>query len=138
SKQMTESGLDVALIGGDLIFSQEYINVAGAANAEGDVATILGLPLEQQPRGQDFKAAYEAEYGQAPEAYDSYAYDQAWIFVRAVLEAGPDRAAIIDAVRLGSFDGVTGVTEFDANGDTTNQVISAYRVEGGEWKQLAE
>ena len=138
SKQVKEGGLAVPLVGGDLIFSQEFINVAGAANAEGDIATILGLPLEQQPRGMDFKAAYEAEYGQAPEAYDSYAYDQAWIFVRAVLQAGLDKADIADAVRNGSFDGVTGVTTFDANGDTKNQVISAYTVKGGEWKQIGE
>lgn len=136
SKQMSEAGLAAPLIGGDLIFSQEYINIAGKANAEGDVATSLGLPLEQLPRGKDFKAAYEAEYGQAPEAYDSYAYDQAWIFVRAVLEVGTDRAAIVEAIRKGSFDGVTGVTEFDENGDTTNQLISAYRVVSGEWKQI--
>lgn len=135
SKQMKEGGLAVPLVGGDLIFSQDFIDVAGAANAEGDVATILGLPMEQQPRGKDFIAAYEAEYGQAPEAYDSYAYDQAWIFVHAVLEAGADRAAIVEAVRGGSFNGVTGVTEFDENGDTLNQAISWYRVKGGEWVQ---
>jgi len=138
SKQMSEAGMAVPLIGGDMIFSQEYIDIAGAGNAEGDMATSLGLPLEQQPKGKDFKAAYEAEFGQAPEAYDSYAYDQAWIFVRAVLEAGTDRAAIAQAVRNGSFDGVTGVTEFDENGDTTNQVISAYVVVDGEWNQLVK
>jgi hypothetical protein len=33
---------------------------------------------------------------------------------------------------------VTGSTSFDANGDTTNRVISAYKVAGGAWKQLAE
>jgi ABC-type branched-subunit amino acid transport system substrate-binding protein len=53
---------------------------------------MLGLPLDQQARGQDFRAAYEAEYGASPEAYDSYAYDAAAIFVQAVLEAGPTRA----------------------------------------------
>jgi len=138
SRQMSEAGLTVPLIGGDMIYSAEYIAVAGAANAEGDVATSLGLPLEQQPRGKDFQAAYEAEFGRAPEAFDSYAYDQAWIFVQAVLEAGLDREAIADAIRAGSFDGVTGVTEFDENGDTKNQVISAYRVVNGEWQQIVK
>jgi len=138
SKQMSEAGMGVSLIGGDMIFSQEYISIAGAENAEGDMATSLGLPLEQQPRGKDFKAAYEAEFGQAPEAYDSYAYDQAWIFVRAVLEAGTDRAAIAQAIRNGSFDGVTGLTEFDENGDTINQVISAYVVVDGKWNQIVK
>jgi len=135
SKQMKEGGLKVPLVGGDIIFSDDYIAIAGAANAEGDMATILGLPLEQQPRGEDFKAAYEAEYGEAPQAYDSYAYDSAWIFVRAVMDAAPERAALMDAVRAGSYDGVTGVTEFDDNGDTTNQVISWYNVKGGKWVQ---
>lgn len=138
SKQMSEGGLDVPLIGGDIIFSEEFITIAGAANAEGDIATMLGLPLDQQARGQDFRAAYEAEYGASPEAYDSYAYDAAAIFVQAVLEAGPDRAAVVDAVRNIVYDGVTGTTQFDENGDTLNQAISAYRVTGGAWEQMME
>ncbi len=136
SEQMGDAGLNVPLIGGDAVFSDEYIQVAGEGNAEGDVATTLGLPLEQQARGQDFLAAYEAEYGVSPEAYDSYAYDAAVIFVNAVLEAGPDRAAVSDAVRNGSFDGVTGIIEFDENGDNKQQIISAYRVVGGAWEQI--
>jgi len=138
SKQMSEADFDVPLIGGDIIFSDEYITIAGAANAEGDVATMLGLPLDQQARGQDFKAAYEAEYGSSPEAYDSYAYDAAAIFVQAVLEAGPERAGVVNAVRNIVYDGVTGTTQFDENGDTLNQAISAYRVTNGAWEQIME
>ncbi len=138
SKQMGDAGFNVPVIGGDLIFSDEYIQIAGEGNAEGDVATILGLPIEQQARGQDFLAAYEAEYGVSPEAYDSYAYDAAVIFINAVLEAGPDREAIIEAIRAGSFDGVTGVIEFDENGDNKQQIISAYRVVGGAWEQIQQ
>lgn len=138
SKQMTEGDLDVPLIGGDIIFSDEFITIAGAANSEGDIATMLGLPLDQQPRGQDFRAAYEAEYGVPPEAYDSYAYDAAAIFVQAVLDAGPDRAEVVPTVRGIRYDGVTGVTEFDENGDTLNAVISAYRVVDGSWQQILE
>ena len=136
SKQMTEGDLDVPLIGGDIIFSDEYITIAGAANAEGDMATILGLPLDQQARGQDFRAAYEAEYGVGPEAYDSYAYDAAAIFVQAVLASAPTRADVVPAVRGIVYDGVTGTTQFDENGDTLNQAISAYRVTGGSWEQV--
>jgi len=136
SRQMADAGLNVPLIGGDIIFTDEYIQIAGEGNAEGDVATFLGLPLEQQAHGQDFLAAYEAEYGVSPEAFDSYAYDAAAIFVNAVLQAGPDRAAVVDAIRNGSFDGVTGVIEFDENGDNKQQIISAYRVVGGAWEQI--
>ncbi|MDI6843040.1 MAG: branched-chain amino acid ABC transporter substrate-binding protein [Anaerosomatales bacterium] len=138
SKQAKESGLKVPVIGGDMLYSAEYISIARAENAEGDICTSLGLPLEQQPKGVEFKAAYEKRYGEGPEAYDSYAYDSAWIIIEAVLEAGPDRAAVAKAIRGLTYDGVTGTTSFDENGDTRNQVISAYRVEGGAWKQLLD
>ncbi len=137
SKQAKDAGLKVPIIGGDMLFSPEYINLAGAAAAEGDMCTSLGLPLEQQPKGTEFKTAYGKEYGgKVPEAYDSYAYDSAWVFVRAVLKAGPDRKAVEDAIRTTEFTGVTGTFKFDANGDTTNQAISAYKVTGGKWEQI--
>jgi len=33
---------------------------------------------------------------------------------------------------------VTGVVAFDENGDNKQQVISAYNVNGGEWKQIQQ
>lgn len=137
TKQMKEAGLNVPVMGGDMLYSPEYIKIAGEKNAEGDYSTSLGLPLDQQPRGVEFKEAYEAKFGSAPEAYDSYAYDAAWIIIQAVLEAGPDRAAVLEAVRNGTLEGgVTGTVAFDENGDNKEQVISAFQVTDGEWKQL--
>jgi branched-chain amino acid transport system substrate-binding protein len=136
SKQSKEAGLKVPLIGGDMIYSAEYIAIAQPANAEGDIATSLGLPLEQQPKGKEFAEKYTGKYGSVPEAYDSYAYDAACSIINAVVKAGPDRAAVMKAVRDGSLDGVTGVVAFDSNGDNKQQVISEYKVIGGEWKQL--
>jgi branched-chain amino acid transport system substrate-binding protein len=135
SKQSKEAGLRVPLIGGDMLYSPEYIKVAQPANAEGDVATSLGLPLDQQPKGKEFAAKYEAKFGSKPEAYDSYAYDAAWSIVNAVVKVGPRRAAVMKAVREGSLDGVTGQVSFDKNGDNKQQIISTYMVIGGEWKQ---
>jgi len=136
AKQSKEGGLNVPLIGGDMLYSPEFIKVAGAENAEGAIATSLGLPLEQQPKGADFTAKYKAKFDKEPEAYDSYAYDAALAIIQAVLEAGPERAAVMKAVRNGSVDGVTGVVAFDANGDNKQQVISEYKVVNGEWTQL--
>jgi len=136
SKQSKEAGLKVPLIGGDMIYSPDFIKIAGAANAEGDIATSLGLPLDQQPKGKEFAAAYKAKYSEDPQAYDSYAYDAAKIIMNAVIQAGADRAAVMAAVRAGTLDGVTGTVSFDENGDNKQQVISEYKVTGGEWKQL--
>jgi branched-chain amino acid transport system substrate-binding protein len=136
SKQSKESGLKVPLIGGDMIYSADYMKIAGKANAEGDIATSLGLPLEQQPKGTEFLAKYKAKFNEDPQAYDSYAYDAAWLIMNAVVKAGPERAAVMDAVRNGTLDGVTGQISFDANGDNKQQIISQYKVTGGAWKQL--
>lgn len=147
TKQAKAAGLDVPVMGGDMLYTPEYIKLAGGEPAEGDIATALGLPLEQQPKGAEFKAKYEEKYGAAPEAYDSYAYDAAWIIINAVLKAdvaaegiaAADREAVLEAVRTGTLeDGVSGTVAFDANGDNKQQVISAYKVSGGEWKQIEE
>jgi branched-chain amino acid transport system substrate-binding protein len=137
SKQSKAMGMKVPVIGGDMLNSEDYIKVAGADSAEGDICTALGLPLEQQPKGKDFESAFKAAYNnEAPGPYDSYAYDSTWAFVKAVLKAGPDKAAVAKAVREMDFDGVSGAFSFDANGDTSNKAISAYKVVGGKWEQI--
>ncbi len=50
-------------MGGDGLYDPQFIKLAGAANAKGDFATSVGLPLDQLPKGQEFKAAFE---GQVP------------------------------------------------------------------------
>ena len=138
SKQMKDAGLNVPVMGGDMLYTPEYIELAGEGNAEGDIATALGLPLDQQPKGTEFTEKYKQKFNAAPEAYDSYAYDAAWAIINAVVSAGTERAAVMEAVRGGSIDGVTGALAFDENGDNKQQVISAYTVEGGEWKQTQQ
>lgn len=138
SRQAKGAGLDVPVIGGDMLFSDEYVKIAGAKAADGDICTSLGLPIEQQPGGPAFIAAYKAKYGKGPEAYDSYAYDSANIIMKAVLQAGADRATVAKTIRGLTYDGVAGTTSFDANGDTTNKVISAYKVVNGAWAQIKD
>lgn len=137
AKQMSEAGLKVPILGGDMLFSPDYISLAGEGNTEGHVATSLGEPLDDQPKGIDFRERYVAEYGMEPESYDSYAYDAANCIISAVLGVDTiDRPTVRDAVRNGSIEGVAGTIAFDENGDNRVQVISAYHVVDGEWVPL--
>jgi branched-chain amino acid transport system substrate-binding protein len=146
SKQMKEGGVAVPLMGGDGLFDGEYIKLAGAANATGDLCTSVGLPLEQMPKGVDFKAAFEAEYpGEAIAAYDAYSYDAANVIIKGIVAAAKElgaskvtttegKKAIIAAVAKTSFEGVTGQVQFDSKGDTTNKAITVYVVGAdGAW-----
>ena len=139
ARQMKSAGLSVPVMGGDMLHDKKFVEVAGAKNADGCISTALGLPLDQQPKGKEFAAKYEEAYGTPPGDYDSYSYDAARIIINAVFKAGTDRAAVMNAVRTGTLsDGVTGVVAFDQNGDNKQQIISAYKVTDGEWKQLTE
>lgn len=150
SKQSKEAGLKVPVMGGDGLYTQQFVDIAGAANAEGDFATSIGLPLDAQPKGQDFKAAFEAKFaGQAIEAYDTYAYDSAMVIIEAAkkvaAEMGADKlatpagkAAIIEAVAATDYDGVTGKVSFDEKGDTTNKAVTTYVVKDGAFVPYAK
>jgi len=151
SKQMKEGGIAKPLMGGDGLFDGEYIKLAGAENAKGDFATSVGLPLDQLPKGQEFKAAFEAEYpGDEIAAYDAYSFDAANVIIKGIVaaatELGADKLtttegkqAIIAAIAKTSFEGVTGQVEFDDKGDTTNKAITVYTVGAdGAWAPVAK
>lgn len=145
SKQATESGFEGPVMGGDGLYTQQFIDIAGAANAEGDVATSIGLPLAEQPKGQEFQAAFEETFpGQTIEAYDTYAYDAAMVVIEAIKQVATDlgaaevvtaagKQAIIEAVAATNMQGVTGTVSFDENGDTTNKAVTPYIVRDGAW-----
>ncbi len=151
SKQMKEGGVTAPLMGGDGIYDPEYIKLAGAANAAGDYCTSIGLPLEQLPNGQEFQAAFKAEYpNDAIAAYDAYSYDAATAIIKAIVVVAKDmgvdkltttegKLAIIAAVAKSDFEGVSGKVQFDANGDTTNKAITVYTVGAdGVWAPAAK
>ena len=145
SKQAKEAGFEGPLMGGDGLYTAQYVDIAGAANAEGDFATSIGLPLSEQPKGQEFQAAFEERFpGEAIEAYDTYGYDATMVIVEAIKVVAADlgvdelrtpagKQAIIEAVAATNFEGVTGLVTFDENGDTLNEAVTPYVVRDGAW-----
>jgi branched-chain amino acid transport system substrate-binding protein len=140
SQQMKAAGLDVPLMGGDGIFSGEFVKLAGAT-ADGDLATSVGAPIDSLDSAKAFVEAYDAAgYSEGYEAYGAYAYDAANAIIEALKTALPEaesaeaaRQGAIDAMSGVSFDGVTGKVAFDEFGDTTSKVLTVYEVQGGEW-----
>jgi len=145
AKQAKDGGIKGPLMGGDGLYDPKFIELAGAAQAEGDLATSVGLPIDKLPAGQDFLTAYSKKYpGQDPAAYDAYSYDAANVIISAVVQAaksvGADKVTsptgrdeIIKNVAATNLVGVTGPIAFDKNGDTTNKAITLYQVSGGKW-----
>ncbi|MEU6066516.1 MULTISPECIES: branched-chain amino acid ABC transporter substrate-binding protein [Streptomyces] len=145
SKQIKAAGAKIPLVGGDGIYADDFIKLAGASGT-GDLATSVGAPVETLASAKEFVANYKAGgYTEAYGAYGGYSYDSAWAIIEAVKKAVDDnggklpsdaRAKITAAVQNVSFDGVTGKVSFDEYGDATNKQLTVYSVEGGAWKAV--
>ncbi|MET7273299.1 MULTISPECIES: branched-chain amino acid ABC transporter substrate-binding protein [Streptomyces] len=145
SKQIKEAGAKIPLVGGDGIYSADFIKLSGASGT-GDLATSVGAPVEELPSAKEFVANYKAAgYKDAYEAYGGYSYDSAWAIIEAVKKVVADnggklpsdaRAKVVDAMQNVSFDGVTGKVSFDEFGDATNKQLTVYAVENGAWKAV--
>ncbi|AXK35188.1 branched-chain amino acid ABC transporter substrate-binding protein [Streptomyces armeniacus] len=142
--QIKRAGAKIPTVGGDALFSAEYIKIA-KKNAEGDIASSVGAPLETLDTAKAFIKNYkEAGYDQAYEAYGGYSYDSTWAIIEAVKAVAekndgklPDdmddaRGQVVEAMQKVSFDGVTGQVGFDKYGDTTNKQLSLYEVKNGK------
>ncbi|MFE5967005.1 bifunctional serine/threonine-protein kinase/ABC transporter substrate-binding protein [Streptomyces sp. NPDC056463] len=144
SQQLRQAGVDVPLMGGDGIFDTQYLT--SNPQAEGDLATNIGLPAEESRAGRDFLTRYEkADYPEPAGWYGPYAYDATWALIEAVKDVVtanggtlPDnaRAKLPQAVAGLAFDGVTGRVAFDQHGDTVNRALTVYAVNGGGWKPV--
>ena len=140
SQQMKAAGLDVPLMGGDGIKSEQYFGLAGNA-AEGDLSTSVGAPPETLDSAKQFLADYEAAgYDDPYETYGAYAYDAANAIIEGLKTSLADaedaksaRQATVDAIGKVSFEGATGTVSFDEYGDATAKVLTVYKVEGDKW-----
>ncbi|MFD4573748.1 branched-chain amino acid ABC transporter substrate-binding protein [Streptomyces sp. NPDC058417] len=145
SKQIKAAGAKIPVVGGDGIYSADFIKLAGAT-ATGDLATSVGAPVEELDSAKEFVANYKTEgYKEAYEAYGGYSYDSAWAIIEAVKKVVDDndgklpddaRAKVTEAMQNVSFDGVTGKVSFDEFGDATNKQLTVYAVENGNWKAV--
>lgn len=129
--QATAAGIMAPLMGGDGVKAQQYVDLAGA-DAEGDVASSLGAPVELQPGGPRFLADYEARgFAEPPTDFGPYAYDAANLLMGIAAQVDLDRTAMLERLQAVDTTGVTGRLAFDAFGDTLHKVLTVYQVEGG-------
>jgi branched-chain amino acid transport system substrate-binding protein len=138
SKQMKSAGLKVPLMGGDGIYSGEFIKLGGT---DGDLATSVGAPVETLDSAKPFVDGYKAAgFSEGYEAYGAYSYDAATAIINALktsLQSASDaksaRQATIDAMAKVNFQGATGTVGFDEFGDSVSRVLTVYAVTNGAY-----
>jgi branched-chain amino acid transport system substrate-binding protein len=135
------AAIPAPLMGGDGIKDDAYIEAAGA-DAEGDIASSIGAPIDQLASAASYEAAYEAAgYDDPPSVFGPYAYDATNVLIDAAAKAlkgksavnKKARAAVIKSVQATDTEGITGRIAFDDYGDTVTKVFTIYKVTDGAW-----
>ena len=128
----TNSDLDVKLVGCSNAYTENLISIAGDA-AEGIYAPVSFFAGDPDEEVQAYVQAYIDEYGAAPSALTTQAYDSVGILLEAIESAGVlDREAIKEAMYDTEYDGMSGYTTFDDNGDA-QKVFTKIMVKNGEF-----
>jgi branched-chain amino acid transport system substrate-binding protein len=144
AKQLRARGFDGPFMGGDTLFTKDFIVGAGPG-AVGALATSVGQPIEKLASASTFISEYSRSgFKQGYSAYGGQGYDAANILIAALGQVlphadnvGAARADITRAVsRTDSFKGVTGEHTFDEFGDTSNKALTVYKVQGDTWKDV--
>lgn len=141
SAQLASAGLNIPLMGGDGIVDAQFVALGGR---QGDLATNVGAPAETLESAQSFIQAYEAaNYPEPFSAYGAFTYDSANVIIDALATAvqtgdwsEDKRSEVVSNVQATNLQGASGPLAFDEFGDTTNKLLTVYRVEGDNFQPV--
>jgi len=152
--QMAQQGIaSIPLGGGDGISDgsaatkSTFLQIAGAAGDANTYSTVAAT--HDIPNAAQFAADYKAKFNTDPGSYSAAGYACAQVYLQALAKVGAgitDPAALREAVRAyvatpaNTYDTALGTFSFDANGDTSQHIISyyAYDPTTKAWKFLKQ
>ncbi|WP_179403343.1 branched-chain amino acid ABC transporter substrate-binding protein [Burkholderia guangdongensis] len=136
-KQMHALGITAPLMGGEMVHTPTFLKIAGPA-ADGTIASLAGMPLDQMPGGKTYATKYKKRFGEDVQTYSPYAYDGAMALFDAMKKANStDPAKYLPVLAATDMAGVTSThVAYDTKGDLKNGGITMYKVVNGDWKPL--
>lgn len=124
-KQARDLGIDLPILGADGFDSPDLVGLAGAENLNDIYFSNHYSSLDQDPMVQDFIAAFKAEYGREPDAFNALGYDEAKFLCDAL-----SRTEKLDSVSLQKalcettdFKAVTGTLSVDENHNAVKAIV---------------
>lgn len=145
--QATEQGIKVTFLFGDGTFNEEQLIQGAGLNAEGVYVAAPYVFDETNAKNKDFLesywAAHPANARSKPASWSAYAYDAAGMFRQALERGHRDRASITTFFRgmnspRTAYDGVTGLTYFNAKGDAVGRNFRLAVVKNGQFVAVTD
>jgi branched-chain amino acid transport system substrate-binding protein len=149
-RDLRAGGYNNPYMGGDALVNTAWVTDTkrGSINNYG---TSVGPPASKA--SGHFQSLYKKlfpSFYHSPgiQAYDAPAYDAASIILTAIYQTARAhqlkgsitnmRTKVVRYVRYQHYCGATGCMKFDNNGDTTNRILSVYKVSGSDWAFVRE
>ncbi|MCS0589099.1 branched-chain amino acid ABC transporter substrate-binding protein [Massilia norwichensis] len=139
-RQMKQLGLNVKMMGGDGICSDEMHKLSGGTMADGQVvcAEAGGVEASGKAGMDNFRAAYRKRFGIDVQIIAPYSYDATLLLAEAMNKAGSAAPAkYLPELAKIRYKGVTGNIAFDPRGDIRDGTITLYTFKGGHRTQIA-
>jgi len=116
-------GLEAPILAGDGVMNDKFIELAGDS-AEGCFVTAPFLfdAAKDDPKAKEFFETFQAKYERDPDTWAALTYDAVGMALEGIEKAGADRQKIRDWLAgrdtlEEAYEGVTGPTYFDPEGD---------------------
>jgi len=124
AKQARDLGITSVFMGGDTWDTPEFAEIGGEA-IEGSYFSTHFDPEQTTESAKAYCQAFEKKYNKASSSAAALSYDAYMLLVDAIERANStDPVAIKDALAgVKDFQGVTGVINFDENGDPVKDVV---------------
>jgi len=139
-RQMKQLGMNVRMMGGDGICSDEIHKLSGGTMLDSQVvcAEAGGVQGEARAGMERFRADYKKRFGIDVQINAPYAYDAVMTMAEAMVKAGSAQPAkYLPVLAKIQYKGVTGPIAFDARGDIRDGTITLYTFKGGKRAMLA-
>jgi len=130
-RQAKEQGLDLTLMGGDALATEEYWKITGDTGQK--TLMTFSPDARKMPSAQPVVAEFAAQ-GYDPEGYTLYTYAAVQAFAQAAAAAKSTKEEdVAKAMRAQKFNTVIGTIGFDAKGDVIGPDYVVYVWENGKY-----
>ena len=128
--QLKTAGVEATFLGGD---GWDGVLANYAKEAEGCYYLTHFSTADTSEAAVEFVNAYREKYNSEPSSFAALGYDAGQVIVEAVKKAGStEPAAIVKALNEMEFQGITGLLQFDENGNPKNKDVTVIKVVDGK------
>ncbi|MBI3145367.1 MAG: branched-chain amino acid ABC transporter substrate-binding protein [Pseudogulbenkiania sp.] len=133
AKQMKRLGLKARLMGGDMLNTPTFIQLAGA-DAIGHYSATAGGVLTARPAGKEFETRYKARFKQEVVLLGPQFYDGVMLVAEAMKKANSvEPTQYLTQLAKLHYSGVTSDFAFDAKGDLVRAPVTISVVKDNKW-----